>query len=177
MQLTHRWALRSLAARGDSEQAIFGIVQGASYQDLRIESARVISEMPFDGYAIGGLAVGESRAQREDCTATVTELLPRDRPRYLMGVGTTRDLLEAVHRGVECSTAFCRLLWRARAWLSPAWADAICGARPTGEWRAPSILRAGVIPAEHNSIAYLFHLQRVHETAGWQLLGLHNIHF
>src|SRR5258708_678240 len=57
--------------------------------------------MPFDGYAIGGLAVGESSAQREDCTATVTELLPQDKPRYLMGVGTTRDLLEAVHRGCD----------------------------------------------------------------------------
>ncbi len=78
MQLTHRWAQRSLAARGDSPQALFGIVQGASYADLRIESAKTISQMPFDGYAIGGLAVGESSAQREDCTATVTELLPRD---------------------------------------------------------------------------------------------------
>ena len=87
MQLTHRWAQRSLAARGDSPQALFGIVQGASYADLRGESARIIAQMPFDGYAIGGLAVGESSAQREDCTATVTELLPPNSPRYLMGVG------------------------------------------------------------------------------------------
>src|ERR1700750_3084616 len=101
MELTHRWALRSLAARGDSAQALFGIVQGATYSDLRVESARAITDIPFDGYAIGGLAVGESSLQREECTATVTELLPEDRPRYLMGVGTTRDLLEAVHRGVD----------------------------------------------------------------------------
>ena len=91
MHLTHRWAQRSLAARGDSEQALFGIVQGASYEDLRRESARSITQMPFDGFAIGGLAVGETHAQREDCTATVTELLPPHSPRYLMGVGTTRD--------------------------------------------------------------------------------------
>jgi queuine tRNA-ribosyltransferase len=76
MELTHRWARRSLSARGDSGQALFGIVQGAKYSDLRIESARAITDMPFDGYAIGGLAVGESNAEREDCTATVTELLP-----------------------------------------------------------------------------------------------------
>ena len=101
MELTHRWAKRSLAARGESRQALFGIVQGASYADLRVQSARAITEMPFDGYAIGGLAVGEGTDEREECTAIVTELLPQDRPRYLMGVGTTRDLLEAVHRGVD----------------------------------------------------------------------------
>ncbi len=101
MELTHRWAQRSLNARGDSPQALFGIVQGACYTDLRIESARAITQLPFDGFAIGGLAVGESAAEREDCTATVTDCLPVDRPRYLMGVGTTRDLLEAVHRGVD----------------------------------------------------------------------------
>ncbi len=101
MELTHRWAQRSLDARGDSQQALFGIVQGACHTDLRIESARAITQMPFDGFAIGGLAVGESVAQREDCTAIVTDCLPADQPRYLMGVGTTRDLLEAVHRGVD----------------------------------------------------------------------------
>ena len=87
MELTHRWAHRSLAARGQSPQALFGIVQGASYADLRAESARAITELPFDGFAIGGLAVGEGAGEREDCTAIVTELLPVDRPRYLMGVG------------------------------------------------------------------------------------------
>ena len=96
MELTHRWAQRSLDARGDSPQALFGIVQGACYSDLRTLSARAITQMPFDGFAIGGLAVGESVEERQDCTATVTDCLPQDRPRYLMGVGTTRDLLEAV---------------------------------------------------------------------------------
>jgi queuine tRNA-ribosyltransferase len=82
MELTHRWARRSLAARGDSPQALFGIVQGACYADLRTESARTITQLSFDGFAIGGLAVGETVRQREDCTAMVTELLPQDRPRY-----------------------------------------------------------------------------------------------
>src|ERR1700729_2090626 len=72
MELTHRWAHRSLIARGDSPQALFGIVQGASYSDLRVESARAIADLPFDGFAVGGLAVGETVAQREDCTETVT---------------------------------------------------------------------------------------------------------
>src|SRR5260370_42667562 len=85
MQVTHRWAQRSLAAGGESAQALFGIVQGASYADLRIESAKTIAQMPFDGYAIGGLPVGESSAQREDRTATVTEIMPPASPGYLMG--------------------------------------------------------------------------------------------
>ncbi|HEY2678807.1 MAG TPA: tRNA guanosine(34) transglycosylase Tgt [Steroidobacteraceae bacterium] len=177
MQLTHRWALRSLAARGASEQALFGIVQGASYQDLRIESARVIGEMPFDGYAIGGLAVGESRAQREDCTATVTELLPRDRPRYLMGVGTTRDLLEAVHRGVDMFDCILptSLARQGVAFTSLGRRDLRRAAYRGMEGPIDPACRC--YTCRTYSIAYLFHLQRVHETAGWQLLSLHNIHF
>jgi queuine tRNA-ribosyltransferase len=177
MELTHRWAQRSLAARGDSEQALFGIVQGASYADLRIESARAVTQMPFDGYAIGGLAVGESSAQREDCTATVTELLPQDRPRYLMGVGTTRDLLEAVHRGVDM---FDCILPTSLARQGVAFTSVGRRDLRRAAYRG---MEGPIDPACHcytcktYSIAYLFHLQRVHEGTGWQLLGLHNIHF
>jgi queuine tRNA-ribosyltransferase len=169
--------MRSLAARGESEQALFGIVQGASYADLRIESANTIAQLPFDGYAIGGLAVGESSAQREDCTATVTELLPRHAPRYLMGVGTTRDLLEAVHRGVDM---FDCILPTSLAKQGVAFTS--LGRRDLRR-AAYRGMEGPIDPACHcytcktHSIAYLFHLQRVHETTGWQLLGLHNIHF
>jgi queuine tRNA-ribosyltransferase len=177
MELTHRWAQRSLAARGDSEQALFGIVQGASYTDLRIESAHIVAQMPFDGYAIGGLAVGESSDQREDCTATVTELLPQDQPRYLMGVGTTRDLLEAVHRGVDM---FDCILPTSLAKQGVAFTS--LGRRDLRR-AAYRGMEGAIDPAcdcytcKNYSIAYLFHLQKVHETTGWQLLSLHNIHF
>jgi queuine tRNA-ribosyltransferase len=177
MQLTHRWAQRSLAARGDSPQALFGIVQGASYADLRIESAQTIAQMPFDGCAIGGLAVGESSAQREDCTAAVTELLPAHSPRYLMGVGTTRDLLEAVHRGVDM---FDCILPTSLAKQGVAFTS--LGRRDLRR-AAYRGMEGPIDPACHcytcktYSIAYLYHLQRVHETTGWQLLSLHNIHF
>src|SRR3984957_16824013 len=177
MELTHRWARRSLAARGDSAQALFGIVQGARFTDLRLQSTQVITEMPFDGYAIGGLAVGESSAEREECTTTVTRLLPRDRPRYLMGVGTTRDLLEAVHRGVDM---FDCILPTSLARQGVAFTS--LGRR--------DLRRAGYVAIEGPidpacvcytcrtySIAYLFHLHRVHESLSWQLLGLHNVHF
>ena len=177
MELTHRWARRSLAARGDSPQALFGIVQGASYDDLRIASAQAITDMPFDGFAIGGLAVGETAARREDCTALVTEHLPHDRPRYLMGVGTTRDLLEAVHRGVDM---FDCILPTALAKQGVAFTSIGRRDLRRAAYRGmdgPLDPACGCYTCKTFSIAYLFHLNRVRETSGWQLLGLHNINF
>jgi len=177
MELTHRWALRSLAARGDSPQALFGIVQGASYADLRAASARAITDMPFDGYAIGGLAVGEGSGAREDCTGIVTELLPQDKPRYLMGVGTTRDLLEAVHRGVDM---FDCILPTALAKQGVAFTS--LGRRDLRraayrDMDGPIDPKCSCPTCMTHSIAYLFHLNKVREPQGWQLLGLHNVHF
>ena len=177
MELTQRWALRSLAARGDSPQALFGIVQGASYADLRAASARAITDMPFDGYAIGGLAVGEGAGAREDCTGIVTELLPQDKPRYLMGVGTTRDLLEAVHRGVDM---FDCILPTALAKQGVAFTSLGRRDLRRAAYRGmdgPIDPKCECATCKTHSIAYLFHLNKVQEPQGWQLLGLHNIHF
>jgi queuine tRNA-ribosyltransferase len=177
MELTHRWALRSLAARGESPQALFGIVQGASYADLRAQSARAVTQMPFDGYAIGGLAVGERCDEREACTAIVTELLPENKPRYLMGVGTTRDLLEAVHRGVDM---FDCILPTALAKQGVAFTSVGRRDLRRAAYRGvdgPIDPGCGCHTCQTYSIAYLFHLNRVREPQGWQLLGLHNIHF
>jgi queuine tRNA-ribosyltransferase len=177
MHLTHRWARRSLVARGDSPQSLFGIVQGASYADLRAQSARIIAEMPFDGFAIGGLAVGEGRGEREDCTAVVTESLPADRPRYLMGVGTPLDLLEAVHRGVDMFDCILptALAKQGVAFTSMGRRDLRRAAYRTLE--GPIDRHCTCATCTTHSIAYLYHLNRVKETQGWQLLGLHNIHF
>ncbi len=101
VDITARWAQRSLAARGESHQSVFGIIQGACFPNLRKISAQQITSLPFDGFAIGGLAVGESEDERKDITELTTQLMPVNRPRYLMGVGTPIDLLEAVHRGVD----------------------------------------------------------------------------
>lgn len=177
VERTYRWAIRSLAARGDSPQALFGIVQGAAFSDLRERSAEQIASLPFDGFAVGGLAVGESKEQREDLTATAAALLPRDRPRYLMGVGTPVDILEAVHRGVDLfdciiptslaqrGTAYTsegRLHLR-RGWyrlqdqpLDPTCACATCRAYTR---------------------AYLHHLIKADEVLGWHLIGRHNLSF
>lgn len=177
MELTHRWALRSLEARGDSPQALFGIVQGACYDDLRIESARAITALPFDGFAIGGLAVGESVEQREDTTALVTDHLPQDRPRYLMGVGTTRDILEAVHRGVDMFDCILPTSLAKQGVVFTSIGRRSLRRAAYRDMAGPLDPACGCYTCQTYSIAYLYHLQRTFETQGWQLLGLHNLHF
>lgn len=177
MDLTHRWALRSLTARGDSPQSIFGIVQGACFENLRKESALSLAEMAFDGFAIGGLAVGETRQEREDMAEIVTELLPKARPRYLMGVGTPIDLLEAVHRGVDM---FDCILPTAIAQQGVAYTS-------RGRIRlVRSIFKTVDEPLDpecpcytctHHTKAYLHHLTKTREILGWNLIGLHNLTF
>jgi queuine tRNA-ribosyltransferase len=102
MRLSLRWGERSKAAfAGGSGQAIFGIVQGGTEPALRVESARALVAIGFDGYAIGGLAVGEPQADMLATIETVVPHLPQDKPRYLMGVGTPDDLLQALRRGID----------------------------------------------------------------------------
>lgn len=103
MQLSLRWAARSRAEfdRLENPHSLFGIVQGGMYEGLRAESIDGLKQVGFDGYAIGGLAVGEPKEERERVLAALEPLLPADRPRYLMGVGTPLDLVEAVSRGVD----------------------------------------------------------------------------
>jgi len=103
MERTHRWAVRSLAARDavPTEQALFGIVQGGTFPALRRESASFLVELPFEGFAIGGLAVGEGKEARNEMCELSTSQLPSHKPRYLMGVGTPSDLLDCVRRGVD----------------------------------------------------------------------------
>jgi queuine tRNA-ribosyltransferase len=101
MELSLRWAARSRDAHGDNAAALFGIVQGGVYTDLRLESLRGLTQIGFDGYALGGLSVGESQHERNAVLDAVTPSMPADAPRYLMGVGTPEDIVESVRRGVD----------------------------------------------------------------------------
>ena len=101
LELTARWAERCVNSRQSATQALFGIVQGSIYPDLRRMSAAQISALPFDGYAVGGLSVGEPRAAMREIAALTVALLPPTMPRYLMGVGTPQDLLAAVAMGFD----------------------------------------------------------------------------
>ena len=175
--ITHRWALRSLAARGDSPQALFGIVQGALFEELRRESAECLCGMPFDGFAIGGLAVGESRSEREDVCAFTAELLPQDKPRYLMGVGTPLDILEAVHRGVDMFDCIIpnQVAQRGGAFTSRGYLQF---RRSIYKFSQDPLDPLCACPTcARYSRAYLHHLTKTGETLGWQLLGQHNIYF
>ncbi len=98
---TTQWARRCRERRGSGRQALFGIVQGGMFRDLRLKSAEEIVGLDFDGYALGGLSVGEDRETRERVVAETVPSLPSDRPVYLMGVGTPEDIIEAVHLGVD----------------------------------------------------------------------------
>ena len=101
MERTHRWAERSLRAKRRADQALFGIVQGGVSADLRAESAQFIASLGTPGIAIGGLSVGETKQEMHDMLDVVTPLLPEEKPRYLMGVGTPEDLINGVARGVD----------------------------------------------------------------------------
>jgi len=101
VQRTHAWAERCLAAKTRPDQALFGIVQGGIFPDLRQQSAEFIASLGFPGHAIGGLSVGETKAEMNDMLEVVNAVLPEDKPRYLMGVGSPEDLIEGILRGVD----------------------------------------------------------------------------
>ncbi len=177
MELTHRWAERSLRARGDSPQALFGIVQGACHRDLRIRSAAFLSALAFDGLAIGGLAVGETHRQRYEFTALVTERLPKSLPRYLMGVGKPIDILEGVHRGVDMFDCIIpsQLAQRGVAFASHGKLQLRRSVYKFAE--EPLDCRCDCQTCKQYSRAYLHHLVKSDEILGWHLLGIHNMAF
>jgi len=178
MQLSLRWAERSKRAfEGVRDRALFGIVQGGDDPTLRVQSARALVEMGFDGYAIGGLAVGEPQQVMLATISEVVPVLPDDRPHYLMGVGTPEDLLEAVARGIDMfdcvlptrngrhGLAFTRFgpvnLRNARHANDP---------RPLDEQsRCPA--------AREHSRAYLHHLIKANEMLGAMLLSIINVFY
>ncbi len=175
--ITNRWAKRSLDARKESPQSLFAIVQGALFKDLRRQSADALTQLPFDGFAIGGLAVGESKEEREDICEFTTQLLPSDRPRYMMGVGTPLDILEAVHRGVDMFD--CIIPTQVAQHGTVFTSRGILHMRRAIHNRSQDPLD----PACHCptckrfSRAYLHHLLKAKEPLSWQLLGQHNIYF
>jgi queuine tRNA-ribosyltransferase len=174
---TARWAERSLSERGDSLQSLFGIIQGACFPNLRKISARQITALPFDGFAIGGLAVGESTDERKDITELTVQLMPKNRLRYLMGVGTPIDLLEAVHRGIDmfdCSipTAMAQ---QGNAYTSEGKIELHRGVYKFADM--PLDDTCDCPACTKYSRAYLHHLIKTDEYFGANLIGQHNLKF
>lgn len=175
MERTHRWALRSLAARTNPRQALFAIMQGGVHPELRRASAAFLREHPFDGFAIGGLAVGDTRDEREAITEMAAELLPADRPRYLMGVGTPPDLLIAMLAGVDMFDCILptHLAWQGTAFTSTGRVKVTRGSQANAD-RALDEACACSTCREY-SRAYLHHLFKCSEPLGPRLLSLHNL--
>jgi len=176
MERTHRWAERSLAARGRPDQAVFGIVQGGTDPELRRASVAVIAGMAFDGIAIGGLSVGESKAAMAATLAVVAEALGHDqRPRYLMGVGSPIDFFTAVEHGVDLFD--CVLPTRV-ARTGQAWTDAgRLNLRNAVLQDDPGPLDPSCAceACRNHSRAYLAHLFRSKELLAYRLATIHNV--
>lgn len=177
MERTHRWAVRSLAARDATPtgQALFGIVQGGVFPRLREHSAAFLTALPFEGFAVGGLAVGEGKTARNEMCALTTALLPRDRPRYLMGVGTPGDLLDGVASGIDM---FDCILPTKMA--QQGYAYTFQGVLRTTRDRfrldaAPLDPSCGCAVCRRYSRGYLHHLTRGKHALGTRLLGIHNL--
>ena len=177
MQLSLRWARRSKDAWAGSANALFGIVQGGVYEPLREASLAGLLEIGFDGYAIGGLAVGEPKDARERILAHTAPRLPADRPRYLMGMGTPEDLIDAVLAGVDMFDCVLPTRNARNGWLYTRHGDVkIRNAR----WRddpAPLDAHCGCYACRNFSRAYLHHLQKANEILGARLNTLHNLHY
>ncbi|WP_197911719.1 tRNA guanosine(34) transglycosylase Tgt [Kineobactrum salinum] len=177
MELSLRWAARSKAAHGERPAALFGIVQGGMYPALRAESLAGLEAIGFDGYAIGGLSVGEPK---EDMLAVLESLaphLPRELPRYLMGVGTPADLLEGVRRGVDMfdcvmptRNARNGFIFTSRGILKLRNARHKTSTLPLDE-------ACDCYTCQHFSRAYLHHLDRCNEILGSQLNTIHNLRY
>jgi queuine tRNA-ribosyltransferase len=176
MERTHRWALRSLAARTNPAQALFAIVQGGVIPELRKESAAFLTSQPFDGFALGGLAVGDTRAEREDITHFAASLLPPDRPRYLMGVGTPPDLLQAMLAGMDMFDCVIptQLAWQGTAFTSTGRVRVTRGAAAKAD--VPLDVTCDCSTCKRFSRAYLHHLIKCGEPLGPRLLSFHNMH-
>jgi len=178
LRLSARWGARCKAAFGEREgQALFGIQQGSTFEHLRRESAERLIEIGFDGYAIGGLAVGEGHEAMCEVLDYAPGLLPADRPRYLMGVGKPIDLVEAVARGVDMFD--CVLPTRSgrhgQAWT---WEGSInLKNAPFAEDDAPLDPESDCPASRDYSKAYLHHLVKSEEILGQVLLSWHNIAF
>lgn len=176
MQRTHRWAQRCQDAKTRGDQALFGIVQGGIFDDLRQQSAEMICSMNFPGYAIGGLSVGEAKADMLHAIETVNRILPSEKPRYLMGVGTPFDLVEGIRRGVDMfDCVLPTRLARHHAALTLKGRVNLSKAEHTRDPR-PIDEQCACYTCQNFSRAYLRHLINAREMLSATLISIHNIH-
>jgi queuine tRNA-ribosyltransferase len=177
MQLSLRWAIRCKEAHGDHPSALFGIVQGGMYTDLRQQSLDALVAMEFDGYAIGGLSVGEPKDEMIKVLDYVGHRMPADKPRYLMGVGTPTDIVDAVARGIDMFDCVMPTRNARNAYLFTSQGLLkLRNARYKDDTR-PLDPVCSCYTCRNFSRAYLHHLDKCKEILGAQLNTIHNLHY
>lgn len=183
MERTHRWVIRckkehdEIQKNKTDKQALFPIIQGGIYDDLRIESAQFMSKLDLPGIAIGGLSVGETKKQMYNTLDSIKEYLPKEKPRYLMGVGTPEDLLEGVSRGIDM---FDCVMATRNARHGSFWTkDGMFHVKNAefATMKEPLMKTCGCYTCKNFSASYVHHLIKEKELFGLRLITIHNLHF
>ena len=177
MEMSTRWAERSKRAHEGNPNALFGIVQGSTFEPLRDASLEALLGIGFDGYAIGGLAVGEPKPDRSRVMNHVLLKMPAEKPRYLMGMGTPEDLIEAVLAGVDMFDCVLPTRNARNGWLFTRSGDVKIR---NAKWRddvRPLDEACACYACRNFSRAYLYHLQKANEILGARLNTIHNLHY
>jgi len=177
MELSLRWAARSKVAHGDNPSALFGIIQGGMYEPLRKTSLDGLLEIGFNGYAIGGLSVGEPKDEMKKVISSITPQMPKDAPRYLMGVGTPEDIVEAVRRGIDMFDCVMPTRNARNGHLFTS--NGVVRIRNAANKTDTSALdsECDCYTCKNFSRAYLHHLDKCKEMLGAQLNTIHNLHY
>ncbi len=175
--LTLRWAARCQAGRTRSEAALFPVIQGGMIPELRREQAQAMAALGFDGYAIGGLSVGEPKELMLEMLEATTPMLPEDRPRYLMGVGTPEDLVEGVARGIDMFDCVLPTRNARNGMAFTTTGKVVIKNAAHGTDPGPLDAACGCYTCRHYSRAYLRHLYVAREILAYRLLTLHNLYY
>lgn len=177
MELSLRWAARSKAAHEGNPSALFGIVQGGVYEDLRLQSAEQLQKIDFDGYAVGGLAVGEPKEDRDRILEATVPHLPADKPHYLMGVGKPEDIVEGVLRGIDMFDCVIPTRNARNAFLFTRYGQLKLRNSQYQQDTRPIDEQCGCYTCQHYSRAYLRHLDKCGEILGARLNTIHNLYY
>ncbi len=176
MRRTHLWAPRNLSARGEN-QAVFGIVQGGVHMDMRTKSAQTLAALPFEGFAVGGVSVGEPTEMQYPVVKHTAPLLPADKPRYLMGVGHPGDILHAVSCGIDMFDCVLPTRMARHRCMYTLQGRVNVSNLKFAEHRGPVDPQSVFPPADRYDAAYIRHLFKTNEPLGPRIVTLHNLAF
>ena len=177
MQLSLKWACRSKVAHESNQNALFGIIQGGMFEDLREHSLDELKKINFDGYAIGGLSVGEPKEEMQKVIAFIAPKMPEDKPRYLMGVGTPEDIVEAIAHGIDMFDCVMPTRNARNGWLFTRYGDLKLKNTQYKNDTDPIDSDCECYTCQNFSRAYLHHLFKIGEILGSRLNTIHNLFY